>query len=65
MPSGMKRVARKSVSSRDTSAGSRVEVVKPETAYLLGNRANAYRLLDGIKEAEAEIRQRRGPRKKT
>ena len=83
---GVRRVARKSVPSRGTSTGSRVEVAAdcdqlvrlkhspvlplgeydslPETAYLLGNTANAHRLLDGIKEVEAEIRRRRRPRKK-
>ena len=35
-----------------------------ETAYLLGNAANARRLIDGIEEAEAEIRRRRRARTK-
>jgi len=35
-----------------------------ETAYLLGNPANARRLLDGIEEVEAEIRRRRRARRK-
>ncbi len=36
-----------------------------ETAYLLSNPANARRLIDGIEEAEAEIKRRRRTRKKT
>ena len=35
-----------------------------ETAYLLGNPANARRLIDGIEEVEAEIKRRRRARKK-
>ena len=34
-----------------------------ETTYLLGNPANARRLIDGIEEVEAEIRRRRTRRK--
>jgi hypothetical protein len=59
MLTGVRRVARKSVPSRGTSTGSRIDVVKSETTYLLRNPANARRLLDGIKEVEAEIRRRR------
>lgn len=35
-----------------------------ETAYLFGNPANARRLIDGIEEAQAEIRRRKRARKK-
>ena len=35
-----------------------------ETAYLMRNASNARRLIDGIEEAEAEIRRRRRARKK-
>ena len=61
-------MARKSAPSRGTNTGSRLPLAEcdslPETAYLLRKTANAHRLIDGIEEAEAEIRRRRRARKK-